>query len=291
MNNRRTPLTINASPQKVVSDLRRAIILGRVSDFGLYSDKPLTQFNGEACYNSLAEVPKAHVFDTEYLFDPQHPDYISTATHKALFAEGRDLMHRGLLCLPFPHSLFIRRQAERGGKPGCFVIHYMRRNEIIGKGMDNIMALCLVYETGAHSRGWFLAGLIAVDDRQSKADGFTDDLAAKNALFASLSSLALLNRKGDTVVVEPAESIEINEPTKPKAFEIANPSVSIVRVNTKRILQTAPSEPTGATVRPHDRRAHLRRVGNRIIKVRDSKIHGGVPSPTAKVVKTSTDFT
>jgi hypothetical protein len=96
-----------------------------------------------------------------------------------------------------------------------------------------------------------------------------------------------LHRKGDTVTYEPAACEWLDQPVERlKAFQKPNPSVSIVNVNTDRILRPPQDEiPTGATVRPHDRRAHYRRVGRKLIQIKATKIHGGAPTPTAKVVK------
>jgi hypothetical protein len=103
----------------------------------------------------------------------------------------------------------------------------------------------------------------------------------------ALTMLGLLNRKDDVVVAEPADWT-LDTSGKPlKAFQKPNPSVSIVKVNTNRVLHPPPDvdDGSGASVRPHDRRSHLRRRGRKIIQVCASKIHGGAPSPTIKVVK------
>jgi hypothetical protein len=106
-----------------------------------------------------------------------------------------------------------------------------------------------------------------------------------------LASISLINRKGDAVVMDPAISVPILG--KPKAYETANPSVSIMRVNTARILRTGPSEPAGATVASHERRAHWVTRGNRRFwrQARDGgaiKVKGGAKK--VSVVKVAGDI-
>lgn len=100
-----------------------------------------------------------------------------------------------------------------------------------------------------------------------------------------LPAFALLAEKTEVVWTEPAV-YTIDENVKLKNYQRPPPSVSIVHLNTHRILHSPiDDDGTGGTVRPHDRRAHLRRRGRKIIQVRECKIHGGAPIPVPKVAK------
>ncbi len=97
--------------------------------------------------------------------------------------------------------------------------------------------------------------------------------------------LALLSEKSDTVWVKPAPWVHV-ENVQLKSYERPPPSVSVVYVNTKRILHPPISDDgSGLTLRPHDRAGHWRRHGNKRIEVRPCKVNGGAPEPVPKVAK------
>ena len=115
------------------------------------------------------------------------------------------------------------------------------------------------------------------EDIISIAEHFLDDCI--------LPAFALLAEKADVVWTTPAP-YTIDENVKLRNYHRIPPSVSIVHLNTHRILHgPIDDDGTGGTVRPHDRRSHLRRRGRKIIQVRECKVKGGAPEPVAKVSK------
>lgn len=100
-----------------------------------------------------------------------------------------------------------------------------------------------------------------------------------------LSGFALLSLKSDTIWRENAQWVHV-EGTKSKGHRRPPPSVSIIHLNTHRILHPPiDDDGSGGTVRPHDRKAHRRTRGNRMTWVKEAKIHGGAPEPVPKVAK------
>jgi hypothetical protein len=288
MSNRHKPLTLDSPPQEIISHLRRAAILNQIGC------TPYSAPHRKCCPDRLAErLAAAHVFYFAGLLDTNSDDHLAWPQIKQLLNEADELRAGVGLFLPFPRTVFI----EANGAADMLSVFYLEQTE------TELCAQSFNYfPTDEH---WMWIGTLALKRQdaiiQSPKDngiramiwprGFPPNNAAgrnpvtEHTALCIWAGLALLNRKGDTVILAPAESIAADGPAKPKAFEIANPRVAVVRVGAPRILQTAPSEPTGATVRPHDRREHLRRVGNRWIKVRQAKIHGGAATPTPKIVR------
>lgn len=116
----------------------------------------------------------------------------------------------------------------------------------------------------------------------------TDDIRIAANNFQGrylLPSFALLAEKRDIVWTEPATWTHIDS-IPLKGYQRPPPSVSVVFLNTDRFLRPPTNDDgTGLTVRPHDRRAHQRRRGNKLILVKSCKIHGGSPNPVVNTVK------
>lgn len=269
-------MDIHSPPQEVVSDLRRCLAARRV---GVFREQ------------AREKIKRAGV-----LFD--NPELTVTLRHGHVY-DFRGVKNEKWVWNAHV-SETVRKQMEAGSwrmgphSQTILILGEYFRQEDTG---PELMSVHVVSETGTTlviHHFFYLAGKWSWDLRAKvkqaekwKFDGVApeDFEELQLVIQEGLGHLELLRSKREVIVVEPAPFEWVQGAGKPKAFQRPNPSVSIVRVNTPRLIRLAPPEPTGATVRPHDRRGHTRTVGNRKITVRESKIHGGAPFPTAKIVK------
>ena len=108
----------------------------------------------------------------------------------------------------------------------------------------------------------------------------------EHTLLATVGGTMLIHRKGEAIYCAPAPARTI---AKPKGFQKPNPSVSILKVNTPRLLKigvTAFKSSSGREVSPHDRRGTwcTSKLGNRYWR-NACKVKGGAAAKVAKVVK------
>lgn len=243
------------------------------------------------------ELAKSHVFDFGRLLDFHHPDFIKIEHAESLLERSRTLQSSAGLFLPHENSTFIlRRPVSEINTWGIFV-HFARQY------FDSI-CVHVLQRTGKSP--WLLFGSSEIqrhEDRSqlfcNRKDNKSDRLMTQIVVSDPLACMSLLTLKQDMVTVEPASWYYANEPiiSDPKPFQIRNPVVGIVRVNQPRMFrQPSNSGPTGRKMRPHDRRSHLRHLGNKIIIVRESKPNGGAPllpngapQPTIKIVQYERD--
>jgi hypothetical protein len=275
-------ITIDSSAQQIVIDLRRSVLLKKIGLDVNFPKETTRQYQHLINKVSERDLAEGHVYDLSYLFDPGHTSYVTSPIGELLFQESKNLLESNIgLFTPHDRTLLIGRWHTA---PGAIQV------SILLQSADTIIVHMFFRYFNESEWCWVCANDIQRYQSTNAIKGFSpykaDSEFLKSLLPTTFAVLALINRKGDAVVVDPAPWELADEPAKPKSFEIRNPSVSVVHVNTPRLLRPAADDDgSSGTVRPHDRRAHLRRRGRKIIQVRASKIHGGAPSPTAKVVK------
>lgn len=265
-------LKIDSPAQQVMFDLRQTAMVGGIR-VGLHDDQVKTRAKHIQTLNLPKLLADGHVFDTRGV----------AVQDRTLFRSNPADRWNGW-CLPFPTTILIDHMDDAAALMVT----------VLTGDAESLVADTFHYYAMT-SRGGHLWLWIA---RMHFHDGVEDflglnmaDETQRNAAAALsgavIADLLMLNSKGDAVIVEPATWV-LDTSGKPlKAFQKPNPSVSIVKVNTARILRPPVDidDGSGATVRPHDRRSHLRRRGNRITQVRASKIHGGSPTPVIKMVQ------
>jgi hypothetical protein len=230
------------------------------------------------------DVAASHAFDFGESLDRQASSFIGVTLAEALTKEADALRSRMAFFLPHQKVIYICRTANPFHLEIYVAQHY------VGEIIFHVFS----YAAPNPQWGWVASVSLSTDTDgiDALAKGISppgkeaEYLAVYNVTFLTATVLLLLKKDTEPVILEPAEWLIAAQPSKPKAFQMPHPSQSIVRVNTQRILRLAADEDgSGATVRPHDRRAHLRRRGWKIIKVKESKIHGGAPSSVMKTVK------
>jgi hypothetical protein len=289
------PLSSASLASDIIRDLRRVLTvrnIGYPPGLGRY-ERLLTVIRQD-------EVGASHVYDTGHLLDVDHQDYIQVPKGYALIAEARNLQTSMGLFMPHPEVSFVCRVHQPGEGWGVYV-HYAQEQ-------SNTILIHSFFHTPKllPKVAWLWMGASYIP--RNAQGGAPNEIACSKLVYNEtngedvkertqtlisnpLIATMLLLQKGDTVIVEPAPWWPANEPAKPKAFETANPSVSIVRVNTPRIIVRPPRDDNGSgtTLRPHTVRSHLRRRGNRIIQVRSfTKPRNTTPSAVPKVVKIDT---
>jgi hypothetical protein len=245
----------------------------------------------------------SHVFDLGHLLDINHHSYIGNDVGLALVQEAHSLQRTIGLFLPHPQTSLIVRVEKPESGWSVYVIY--------AQELDDLIQMNLFVHYSQPTKKWAWVGTSVIDRHaphvpptppneqpQFRATIVIDTDLVPNQRHEDvivgnpLKAIMLLLQKSDTIIVEPAPWWSVDEPAKPKAFETANPSVSIVRVNTPRIIVRPPrsDDGSGAKVRPHDRRAHLVRRGRKIIWRKESKVNGGAEAAVAKVVKIDKDL-
>lgn len=291
--------------QPIVSSLRRAILLDQV----VYTDyeRPARKMVGSTVKHET--LAASHVYDFDHPLDSNHPDF---------FSDGKtpwvDDMIPVMPGLPHAHTIFVERMW--GSRYPADGDAWMLAATYASEDPQGIAWHQFVWGGGDKRQRWVWFGggrlnRVDLDEPIIGDDGLPchhtvepeawcfgkgeeAENNAKIALHSGVALAGLLNLKAlqaDALIVTPAESYALPgmNGRKPRAFEVNNPSVSIVRIGTRRILRTQPSEPTGATVRGHDRRSHWRRIGDRLVRVRECKINGGAIAPVTKVVRNAHD--
>lgn len=270
----------------IIRDLRRAVMLRRIAvSLGLHRHSSVLE------QIKQQDIGTAHVYDTGHLLDVDHPDYISVSEGYALLEKARELQCGEIgLFMPHPKTSFIWRSQDAVQGWGIYVNYAEEQRHFIQTST--------FFRTERTS--WFWLGGCTIwrqaerNDDQIAASLIHDDIAEsdikevqQSLLSDPLVAAMLLLEKSDTIEVEPAPWWPADEPAKPKAYETRNPSVSVVRVNTPRIIVRPPrdNDGSGAKVRPHDVRSHLRRRGNKIIQVRAHTRNGGASAIVPKVVQ------
>ncbi len=222
-------------------------------------------------------VSNSHVFDIGHAFDSEHTDYI---TESVCLAQWQDQLKQATLFLPHRLTVFVTRYEEHQGTIRLYVCEQQNANiEIYSFGYSNLDKQWV----------WLSFCRIPIEDGEISLVACPDvPVESRKKLYVDepLMCNALLNLKGDAIELEPAQWFYTTEPAKAKAFQTPHPSVSIVRINTARIFrQPSGAGPTGVKQRGSDVRSHLRRVGNRVIIIKEFKRNGGAPQPAMKVVK------
>ena len=274
------PLTIDSPPHEVMAHLRRAILLRqiRIIDADKKEYRELIEGTRES------ELADTHVYDYGYLLDDTHADFIGQDVGKMLFREADVLQHGIGLLLPHQKSTFLYRCNAQN--------HAVLTAKWFQELNNGIIAHSICYS--CKHREWVWLGAAAFDRYNKSYKLLTgrqetiDDGSALRSLFAEVFiSIGLLNSKADTVIREPVDCEWLDQPVASlKAFQKPNPSVGIIKVNTNRILRPqADTMPTGAKMRPHDRRGHPRHVGRKVIWIKPQQINGGAPFPTAKIIE------
>lgn len=278
-------------------DLRRTIILGQLdvsSSMARYREK-LRSIRQE-------HLGASHIFDLHHLLDINHHAYIGNDVGLTLAREAHSLQRTIGLFLPHPQTSLIVRVEKPGSGWSIFLIYAQEQNDLVQ------MHLFLHYSRP--TKRWAWLGTSVVDRHtphvpptppneqpQFRATVVVDTGLIPNqrhedvAVGNPLKAIMLLLQKSDTIIVEPAPWWPADAPAKPKAYETQNPSVSVVRVNTPRIIVQPPrsDDGSGAQVRPHHVRSHLRRRGNKIIQVRaHSKPRNLAAKAVPKAVKIDT---
>jgi hypothetical protein len=284
--------SVSAPPGIVIRDLRRTIIIGKV---GLSSD--MTQYREQVQSVRQDHLGDSHVYDLDHLLDVNHIAFIGNDVGIELVLEAHDLQRTVGLFLPQPRTIFIFRVRKSEGWT-IYVLYSQEQDGII-------MTHLFLYNS--NPKGWSWVGMSAIDRHTphvppavGKYPRFSATVVVDTGMVPArreedaavgnlLIGIMVLLKKSDVVVITPAPWWPANAPAKPKAFETPNPSVSVVRVNTPRLLVRPPRDDdgSGAEVRPHHVRSHLRRRGNKVIQVRaHAKPRNRAPgTPVAKVVK------
>jgi hypothetical protein len=264
-------LLVDAATPQIVMHFRRAILLK--SDLkvarGLEQEsKFLLTFNE-------SEVGKYHVYDFGHLFDATHPDFLSDDLLEIIKSRADILYKTAGLFMPHQFCSFILRSNR-----DTAIYLYLVRQEA-----SDLIADAFQYSPKTSLWVWF--GRVVKERSTSHAQITGDTENMRHHLIDSpISCSIVLTLKSDAIEVEPAQWYYATEPAKPKAFQTKHPSVSTVRVNTNRIFrEPSDSGPTGVKYRGSDVRSHERRVGNKVIIVREHTRNGGSPKPTMKVVK------
>lgn len=269
-------LSVDSPATEIMTSFRRAIAIKQIIA------APAKQHHQLLWDIRQSDVAKFHVYDMGRLFDTTHVDFITDLGANDLIARSNALQANFGLFLPHERTVFIARKFLTA--IGTWII-------IVWLAQQTDDTFLIHHFSHWGNIPWTWAGTSEIWRRKAACKSIITNLNEdqKEMRFSNgqfLISNFLLNLKGGVVTVTPALWSLNNAPAQPKAFHIPNPSVSVVKVNTTRIIvQPARADDgSGATQRPHTRRAHLRRRGNKIIQVRESKIHGGA-SPTIKVVK------
>jgi hypothetical protein len=227
-------------------------------------------------------LSKAHVYDFGRIFDPTGEEQLPSYVEEYLKADSG----KAPLFLPHANTIFITRYGALPPNPWriCIAVMTETKSQL---QMDH-----LVY-TEANPDWQWLGGATV-----RRATGFVEEFhfegrehsssrARQACVGQPLMCIALLNCKKSGVVDLEPSAWEYTDPLPDKPdFKTPNPLVLRVHVNTAR-LRLAPSGagPTGAKVKPHDRRAHPMTRGNQKITRRGSKVNGGAPRPAIKIVE------
>ena len=278
------PLRFDSPPHHIMADLRQQIMT-RATGFNTDSRKVEKVFYHQD-FGFLAE---ANVFYFGRRLDLNQRKQTFDDKLKDIIAEYEPIVADGKLLLPFPQTVFIG-QLTMNDDSRILIAIVMRQ-------VNFSIELNFFWRNFAHKlRTWLWLGYSILKttfgfggfDLDAKPSAQTAGIYAQTVILGH----ALLNRKGNSAIIEPAQwELAVVPPGKLKNFQRPNPSVSVVKVGTPRLLHIVPDDatPTGATVRPHDWRSHPRHVGNRIIQVPSSKVNGGAPSPTAKIIKRTSE--
>jgi len=239
-----------------------------------------------------------HIFDMGHLLDVNHHTYIGSDVGLRLVREAHDLQRRLGLFLPHPRTSFINRVEKPGVAWSIYVAYAQQDN-------DFILTYQFLYNSRPKRWSWLGMSMIdrhtphappapATERPELRATVILDTALVPGqrhedvAVGTLLESAMLLLQKGDTVIVEPAPWWPAGEPAKPKAYETRNPSVSVVHVNTPRLIVRPPRDDDGSGEkrRPHFVRAYLSRHGDKIRMTRSFvRPRGSNPSIVSKVIK------
>jgi hypothetical protein len=271
----RENLQVHDGPQTVMTNLRRVILLGHV---GVSSTVPLDQRrqlqNTFEAARLGSVIGDAHVYDTARLWDFGHSDALTWEQRNLLGNEWLDHPH---LFLPHPVTVFLTRFSG-DSRDGAHLFGL-----VLTQASTELTIWAFAYDITKSS--WEIVGVTGIGERFSYEENILYH-GIRHAAGIAAATLGLLNRKTDVVLVEPAEWITADDASlRLKAFQTPI-GLNTIKVNTPRLLLTRPRDDdgSGAVLRPHDRRAHERRRGSKIIKVRACKIHGGTLIATAKVM-------
>ena len=281
----RYELSKNSPAPDVIRHLRRTLTLRQVGFTpGLRRhERLLMQVTQE-------HVGASHVYVIGHLLDASDPAYISTEVRIRLLDEARKMQLTSKLLMPHEKTCFI--SGETNIEDWHLCVHYAEEQT------DKILNYTFLYR----NQRWFWIGKSEIWRHDSRPNQHLNMSIHGDMIFDEtrhfrrqediligipMISALLLLQKHDVVVREPAPWWPGNEPSKLNVFQTPNPSVSLVRINTSRMIIRPPCDDdgSGCTLRPHDRRSHLRRRGGKIIMVREAKIHGGSGAAVAKVVK------
>lgn len=194
--------TVNSPVQIVVSDLRRASLLGKV-------ETPYqTSAQSKECLGRLTLLPRAHVYDFGFVHDIGHEDGLSATAMSVLADDMAKMIVQGSIFPPFPISLFIQRRINPTNVINAtpFIVCYM----IQSKTQVNVVQLVF----SSADSVWHIIGEVIwiygiekiVPGGELQTTGFNEEntMTPKDFFLLTIRDIALLNRKDGAVNVEPA---------------------------------------------------------------------------------------